>query len=108
MVTLSVQDCELRRNRARLAIELFLYELAEDFRSPDQWQLAAADRAVAAYQRGDFDQAFACINVEPTSIEVEPISTELSLVAAIAGRDRLTLHSVWTHLREPFLEVGAA
>ena len=50
-------DSDVQRNITRFTIERFLQELAEQLGAPDQWQVDAANSAITAYQRGEFDHA---------------------------------------------------
>ena len=63
MLSFYTLDVSVQEKITRFSIEYFLQELAEQLGSPDQWEMAAADSAIVAYQRGEFDHALRCISV---------------------------------------------
>ena len=96
-------DIAAQRNITRLAIELFLYDLAEQRGSPVLWKLALADHAIAAYQSGELDSALACISAAEKP--AQPPSQFASSGAAVA---ELSLRNVWCRLLGPTFRPSVA
>ena len=86
-------DVSVQEKIARFSIEYFLQELAEQLGSPDQWQMAAADRAIVAYQRGDFDYALRCISVGEKPAHQRPFLEPFPIEVG-----ELSLRSLWGRL----------
>jgi hypothetical protein len=86
-------DVSVQENITRFSIEHFLQELAEQLGSPDQWQMAAADRAIAAYQRGEFDHALRCISVGEKPAHQRPFLAPFTVEVG-----ELSLRSLWGRL----------
>ncbi len=96
MPTFDTLDAGAQRNITRFTIERFLQELGEQFGPPDQWQMAAANRAIAAYQCGEFDHALRCISVGEIPPHQRPRSARYT-----AEIEKLSLRSLWSFLVYP-------
>jgi hypothetical protein len=83
-------DVDAQRDVAQFAIELFLQELAEQRHAPDGWQKAAADDAIAAFHRGDFEHALTCIDLGET-----PPDQRSPLSTFSKEERRLSLRDLW-------------
>lgn len=95
MLTFDTLDAGVQRKLTRFAIECFLQELGEQFGSPDQWQLAVANDAIAAYQRGEFDCALRCISIGERPPDRRPCSAPVTM-----QEGNLSLRSLWSCLAE--------
>jgi hypothetical protein len=103
MLTLDTLDAGVQRNVTRFTIERFLQELGEQFGPPDQWQMAAANSAIAAYQRGEFDHALRCISVGEKPPHQRPLSAPFTIEVG-----KLSLRSLWSCLIYPSSDFPAA
>lgn len=103
MLTFDTLDAGVQRNITRFIIEHFLQELGEQFGPPDQWQMAAAKHAIAAYQRGQFDHALRCIIVGEKPPHQRPSSAPLTVEVG-----ELSLRSLWNCLVYPSPDLPAA
>ncbi len=83
-------DVDVQRNATRFAIELFLQELAEQRHAPDEGQKAAANDAIAAFHRGEFEHALTCIDLGET-----PPDQRSPLSTFTKEERRLSLHDLW-------------
>jgi len=79
MLTLDTLDTGLQRNVTRFIIERFLLDLGEQLGPPDRWQIAAANNAIAAYQRGEFDRALRCISLGEKPPHQRPLSAPFTI-----------------------------
>jgi hypothetical protein len=81
-------DVDVQRNVTRFAIEIFLQELAEQLHKPDEWQTAAANDAIAAFHRGEYEHALTCIDVGETPPDQRsPLSTFTEEERGLSLRD---------------------
>jgi hypothetical protein len=96
MPTFDTLDAGAQRNITRFTIERFLQELGEQFGPPDQWQMAAANCAIAAYQCGEFDHALRCI-----SVGEGPPHQRARSARYTAEIEKLSLRSLWSSLVYP-------
>jgi hypothetical protein len=103
MLTFDTLDTGVQRNVTRFAIERFLQELGEQFGPPDPWQMAAANRAIAAYQRGEFAHAVHCISVGEKPPHQRPPSAPFTIEAG-----KLSLRTLWSCLVYPSSDFPAA
>jgi hypothetical protein len=99
MFTLDTLDTGVQRNVTRFTIEGFLLDLGEQLCPPDGWQIAAANNAIAAYQRGEFDHALRCIIVGEKLPHQRPLSAPFTIEAG-----KLSLRSLWSRLIYPSCE----
>jgi hypothetical protein len=83
-------DGDVQRNVTQSAIELFLQELAEQRHAPDEWQKVAANDAIAAFHRGEFEHALTCIDLGET-----PPDQRSPLPTFTEEERRLSLHDLW-------------
>jgi hypothetical protein len=93
MLSFYALDVSVQEKITRFSIEYFLQDLAEQLGSPDQWQMAAADRAIVAYQRGEFDHALRCISVGEKPAHQRPFLEPFPIEAG-----ELSLRSLWGRL----------
>jgi hypothetical protein len=96
MFTLDTLDTGVQRNVTRFTIERFLLELGDQLGPPDQWQIAAANSAIAAFQRGEFDHALRCISAGEKPAHQRPVSTPFTIEVG-----KLSLRSLWSCLVYP-------
>lgn len=96
MLSLDTLDTGVRRYVTRFTIERFLLELGEQLGPPDQWQIAAANSAIAAYQRGEFDHALRCISVGEKPQHQRPLAAPFAIEVG-----KLSLRSLWSCLIYP-------
>lgn len=93
MLSFCAMDVSVQKKITRFSIEYYLQGLAEQLGSPDQRQMAAADRAIAAYQSGEFEHALRCISVGEKPAHqrpsLEPFPTEVGV---------LSLRTLWSRL----------
>ena len=101
MSSFDALDVGVQRKITRSTIEFFLHELAEQLGSPDHWQMAAANRAIAAYQSGKFDQALVCISVGEKPPHQRPL-----LAAFTENVGQQSLHDLWRRLVCPSCDSG--
>jgi hypothetical protein len=83
-------DADVQKNITRFAIELFLQELAEQFHEPDEWQKAAANDAIAAFHRGEYEHSLTCIDVGET-----PPDQRSPLTTFTEEERKLSLRDLW-------------
>jgi len=93
MLSFYTLDVSVQEKITRFSIEYFLQELAEQLGSPDQWQMAAADRAIVAYQRGEFDHALRWISVGEKPAHQRPFLEPFPIEVG-----ELSLRSLWSRL----------
>jgi hypothetical protein len=93
MSSFDALDVAVQRNITRSTVEFFLHDLAEQLGSPDHWQMAAANRAIAAYQSGKFDYALVCISVGEKPLHQRPL-----LAAFTEAVGQLSLRDLWGRL----------
>ena len=103
MLRFAALDAGVQRNITRFTIECFVHELAEQLGPPDQWQMDAANRAIAAYQRGEFDHALRCISAGERPPHQRPFSATLTVEVG-----KLSLRSLWSNLLYPSSDSPAA
>lgn len=103
MSSFNEPDVGVQRNITRFTIELFLHELAEQHGSPDQWQMAVANSAIAAYQRGEFHLALACISVGEKPPHKRPLLANFA-----EEKGELSLRNLWGRLVHPSSDSPAA
>jgi hypothetical protein len=96
-------DARVQRNVARFTIERFLQELGDQFGPPDQWQMAAANRAIAAYQCGEFNQAVRCIGEGEKPPHQRPLPPPVTM-----NDEKLSLRGLWRCLVYPSRDLPTA
>jgi hypothetical protein len=103
MLRFATLDVDVQRNITRFTIERFLQELAEQLGAPDQWQMDAANSAIIAYQRGEFDHALRCI-----SVGEKPPHQRLFSATFNVEVGKLSLRSLWSNFLYPSSDSLAA
>src|SRR5215471_4873195 len=86
-------DTDAQRSITGFAIELFLQELGEQHRAPETRQAVAADDAILAFRRGEYERALTCIcGVDTATAECTPSS------ASGKAKGGPSLRELWVRL----------